>query len=139
MTVSNNPQCCGRSMFLVTGDRPYWNCPLCGNRRDRECTGTSPGGNGFEHPDEPDAGANRVKHPDEPDAGAYRVEHLEEPETSDNPDEHSEGRSTVPALVTDYRPKCWKCGRVLGNYFSRPWSIRCRRCKANNQGDLKGD
>lgn len=129
MTVSNNPQCCGRSMFFVTGDRPYWHCPLCGNRRDNEGTAVSPGENGCEQPDVPD----------EPDAGANRVDFPEEPEIDGYPVDHAEERFTVPALVTDYQPKCWKCGRMLGKYFSRPWSIRCRRCKANNQGNLKGD
>ena len=49
-----------------------------------------------------------------------------------------DGNPTGPAPVTDHQPRCWKCGRVLGRYFSRPWSIRCRRCKATNQGTLKG-
>lgn len=107
MTVSNIPQCCGQSMFLVTGDRPYWNCPLCGNRRERDCTAISSAGIGFEHPDEPETGGNRAEHPEDGSRGS--------------------------AHVTDHQPRCWKCGRMLGKYFSRPWSIRCRRCKANNQ------
>ena len=53
--------------------------------------------------------------------------------------ENPEDGSINPAQVTDYQPRCWKCGRALGRYFSRPWSIRCRRCKANNTGILKGD
>ena len=107
MTVSNIPQCCGQSMFLVTGDRPYWSCPLCGNRREREGTAISPGGNGCEHPIESESGGNQAENPDD--------------------------ESRVSDPVTDYEPRCWKCGRMLGKYISRPWSIRCRRCKANNQ------
>ena len=34
---------------------------------------------------------------------------------------------------TDMRPKCWYCGRVLGDYFPRPWGRRCQRCKSNNR------
>lgn len=99
-------------MFLVTGDNPYWDCPLCGTRRDPEGTTITPGWNGYEYPDEPHTGENQ--------------------------DESPEGKATVPVPVTDHRPKCWNCGRVLGKYFSRPWSIRCRRCKASNLGTLKG-
>lgn len=34
--------------------------------------------------------------------------------------------------ITDREPKCWRCGRTLGAFFSRPWSLRCQRCKAEN-------
>ena len=52
--------------------------------------------------------------------------------------ENLNGNPTGPVPVTDHQPQCWKCGRVLGRYVSRPWSIKCRRCKATNQGVLKG-
>lgn len=39
----------------------------------------------------------------------------------------------VKEAVTDYDPSCWRCGRVIAEYASRPWSIRCRRCKAENR------
>ena len=52
---------------------------------------------------------------------------------------NADGDPVNTAQITDYKPKCWNCGRVLGKYFSRPWSIRCHRCKATNQAVLKGD
>ena len=35
--------------------------------------------------------------------------------------------------VTDNKPRCWKCNRVLGEYLTRPWSRRCQRCKSPNK------
>ena len=35
-------------------------------------------------------------------------------------------------LQTDYKPRCWRCNRVLAIRLSRPWEMRCRRCKAVN-------
>jgi len=40
------------------------------------------------------------------------------------------------APVTDLAPSCWRCGRTLAEWLSRPWSLRCQRCKApNRRGD----
>ena len=35
-------------------------------------------------------------------------------------------------LQTDFKPRCWRCNRVLAIRLSRPWEMRCRRCKAAN-------
>jgi len=38
-----------------------------------------------------------------------------------------------PASATiDHEPRCWRCGRRLAEYISRPWSLRCQKCKAPN-------
>ena len=34
--------------------------------------------------------------------------------------------------VTDIRPRCWRCNRVLAEKASRPWEIKCGKCKARN-------
>ena len=39
---------------------------------------------------------------------------------------------TSNAVATDQRPRCWRCGRVLGKLLTRPWEMRCLRCKASN-------
>ena len=31
--------------------------------------------------------------------------------------------------MIDREPECWRCKRTLGEYFARPWSLNCRRCK----------
>jgi hypothetical protein len=38
--------------------------------------------------------------------------------------------STRP--VTDDGPTCWRCGRTLAAFLTRPWSLKCPRCKAPN-------
>ncbi len=44
--------------------------------------------------------------------------------------------SAEAAPVTDMAPRCWRCGRTLAEWLSRPWSLRCQRCKAaNRRGD----
>lgn len=35
---------------------------------------------------------------------------------------------------TDKEPRCWKCGRKLAHYVTRPWALNCSRCKAPNRG-----
>lgn len=127
MSNVDNPKCCGRSMLRVIGESPYWDCPVCGTRRNHEGTIITPG--------EPDVRANSRSD------GRVAVRGNAKPDeshTSRSGDEGPDGSSADPAQATDYQPKCWKCGRVLGRYFSRPWSIKCRRCKATNQGALKG-
>lgn len=32
----------------------------------------------------------------------------------------------------DAKPRCWRCKRLLAEMVSRPWSITCSRCKAQN-------
>jgi tRNA(Ile2) C34 agmatinyltransferase TiaS len=34
--------------------------------------------------------------------------------------------------AVDQKPTCWRCSRVLAAYLGRPWSLRCRRCGAQN-------
>lgn len=43
-----------------------------------------------------------------------------------------------PQPVIDERPHCWRCDRALCEYAARPWSIRCRRCKAQNKSKDEG-
>lgn len=35
-------------------------------------------------------------------------------------------------VVTDENVKCWRCERLLAEVVSRPWRIKCGRCKAVN-------
>ncbi len=34
--------------------------------------------------------------------------------------------------LVDVRPRCWRCDRKLGERLTRPWQVRCTRCKAPN-------
>jgi ribosomal protein S27AE len=34
--------------------------------------------------------------------------------------------------VVDQRPRCWRCGRILAWFASRPWRISCSKCRAVN-------
>jgi hypothetical protein len=36
------------------------------------------------------------------------------------------------AIVTDHEPRCWRCHRRLGAYFTRPWELKCQKCNALN-------
>ena len=36
------------------------------------------------------------------------------------------------AAPLDREPRCWRCNRLLAVFVTRPWSIRCSRCKAAN-------
>ena len=48
--------------------------------------------------------------------------------------------TTVPVrLTTDEEPRCWKCNRLLAETVTRPWQIRCRRCKAVNRREHDHD
>lgn len=40
-------------------------------------------------------------------------------------------RSDPGAPVLDKEVRCWKCGKLLAEFVTRPWQIRCR-CKARN-------
>jgi hypothetical protein len=33
--------------------------------------------------------------------------------------------------------RCWRCERLLAEMVTRPWAIRCGRCKARNIGGDK--
>lgn len=37
-----------------------------------------------------------------------------------------------PRPITDKKPRCWRCRRVLAIKITRPWEINCSRCKATN-------
>ena len=32
----------------------------------------------------------------------------------------------------DVGPRCWRCDRKLGERLTRPWEVRCTRCKVTN-------
>ena len=114
-------------MLRVIDERSYWDCPVCGTRRGREGTITTPG--------DPDVRTNSLS---DQRVAAREDARPDEPHAGRSGNEAPAGGPAGPTPVTDHQPRCWKCGRVLGRYFSRPWSIRCRRCKATNQGALKG-
>lgn len=38
---------------------------------------------------------------------------------------------------TDSGPRCTDCGRKLAELVTRPWVIRCTRCKATNIGFMR--
>lgn len=42
------------------------------------------------------------------------------------------GASMTTEIKTDHNPACWRCGRILAGIVTRPWQIRCQRCKAEN-------
>jgi phage FluMu protein Com len=48
---------------------------------------------------------------------------------SGQPDAYGRG------VVTDEAPRCWRCNRLLAVRVSRPWEIRCSRCKADNKSE----
>lgn len=35
---------------------------------------------------------------------------------------------------SDVDVRCWRCGRYLAELLTRPWVIKCGRCKARNEG-----
>lgn len=39
----------------------------------------------------------------------------------------------VEETVVDYPPRCHRCNRALAEYLARPWSLRCRHCRAYNK------
>lgn len=38
-----------------------------------------------------------------------------------------------PKPFRDHSPRCTACARILAGYVTRPWSIRCQRCKTENR------
>jgi hypothetical protein len=44
--------------------------------------------------------------------------------------------AAIVATVTDANPTCWRCKRILAWRATRPWEIRCSRCKAENCNPL---
>jgi len=47
----------------------------------------------------------------------------------------SAGTGVVDGRVVDRPPRCSVCGKRLGDYFGRPWSIKCRNCGHQAKGD----
>ena len=39
---------------------------------------------------------------------------------------------SIAVSNTDQRPRCWRCRRVLAELLTRPWELKCTRCKAAN-------
>lgn len=37
-----------------------------------------------------------------------------------------------PKPAVDQKPTCWRCGKLLAEYVTRPWQFTCPRCKATN-------
>ena len=35
--------------------------------------------------------------------------------------------------LIDFKPRCWRCNKLLAEYATRPWRARCVRCKALSQ------
>jgi exosome complex RNA-binding protein Csl4 len=35
-------------------------------------------------------------------------------------------------VASDEKPRCWRCGKLLAEEVTRPWTITCVRCKATN-------
>lgn len=40
--------------------------------------------------------------------------------------------------AVDMEPRCHACGKLLALTVTRPWTIRCGRCKEENTGDHYG-
>ena len=32
----------------------------------------------------------------------------------------------------DTQPRCWRCNKLLAEMVTRPWTIKCMRCKVEN-------
>ena len=45
------------------------------------------------------------------------------------------GLTATPQVVTDEKPRCWRCNRYLAFYATRPWAIQCSRCSARCQSE----
>jgi Zn finger protein HypA/HybF involved in hydrogenase expression len=51
-----------------------------------------------------------------------------------DPRPHTKAR----AHATDIEPRCWNCGRMLGEELTRPWAVRCSKCKSRNRRESEG-
>lgn len=34
--------------------------------------------------------------------------------------------------VLDLKPRCWHCRQKLAEHLTRPWALRCPKCRASN-------
>lgn len=123
MVSSDNPMCCGRYMFRVASKNPYWDCQKCGTRKNSEGRIIATGNM------RPNDGSSFDTQINEHESN--RAEAHDNAMNQDGSEKHGHEE---PETITDYEPRCWKCSRLLGSYFTRPWCIRCRRCKASNSG-----
>jgi len=39
----------------------------------------------------------------------------------------------VEGKAVDMPPRCEACGRPIGEYAARPWSLKCRHCKVETR------
>lgn len=59
---------------------------------------------------------------------------------SENPARTRAGARSRPDVAgQDVDARCWRCNRLLAELLTRPWRIKCSRCKAPNQsGETAG-
>lgn len=43
------------------------------------------------------------------------------------------GPSKADEITCDARPRCVNCNELLAEFVSRPWAIKCRRCRLWNR------
>lgn len=39
-------------------------------------------------------------------------------------------------VVSDKNPRCWHCARQFAILLTRPWIVRCPKCKSMNQSGV---
>jgi phage FluMu protein Com len=43
---------------------------------------------------------------------------------------------TARCVAVDVNPRCWSCRKRIGIRFTRPWALRCPRCKEMNPKEV---
>lgn len=62
---------------------------------------------------------------------------IDVPAEAYGPDRHYAGGPPVTAtivdgnVVTDKRPRCEHCGKMVAWFVTRPWKLRCPHCRKN--------
>lgn len=120
------PACCGLTMLPVGEGGQNWRCSFCGTVKSLAGIIIATG--------ESDRSTSRRAGNQDDGPNAKRQDRQAESEERVAGPEKAVPRQSA---VTDSRPRCWKCGRTLAKFVTRPWSIRCRRCKANNTAALQ--
>lgn len=46
---------------------------------------------------------------------------------------HSAYGAEAGERTTVWAPRCWQCGSRMAEYLTPPFSLRCKRCKAQNR------